>query len=64
MTEPIILPLHTNHAALALVGGKGANLAKLAGAGFPVPGGFLVTTEAYRAYVEANQLAEVVILLI
>jgi len=56
MPELIILPLHTKNATLALVGGKGANLAKLARAGFPVPGGFLVTTEAYRNYVQANRL--------
>jgi len=52
--------LHTNNATLALVGGKGANLAKLAQAGFPVPGGFLVTTEAYRNYVQANHLESLI----
>ncbi len=31
-----------------LVGGKAINLARLLVAGFPVPGGFAVTTEAYR----------------
>jgi pyruvate,water dikinase len=31
------------------VGGKGANLGELAGAGFPVPGGFVVRAEAYLA---------------
>ncbi|MEJ2711295.1 MAG: PEP/pyruvate-binding domain-containing protein [Anaerolineales bacterium] len=41
---------------IALVGGKGANLARLAQAGFPVPEGFLVTTHAYRAFVSANDL--------
>ncbi len=39
-----------------LVGGKGANLGQLASAGFPVPPGFCVTTDAYRAFVAANQL--------
>jgi pyruvate,water dikinase len=34
----------------ALVGGKGANLGLLATAGFPVPPGFTVTTEAYRGF--------------
>ena len=29
------------------VGGKGANLGELAGAGLPVPPGFVVTAEAY-----------------
>ncbi|MFC3455071.1 PEP/pyruvate-binding domain-containing protein [Amycolatopsis speibonae] len=31
-----------------LVGGKAANLAEMTSAGFPVPGGFCVTTAAYR----------------
>ena len=30
------------------VGGKGLSLARLAGAGLPVPPGFCVTTAAYR----------------
>src|SRR6266700_3494842 len=33
--------------ALALVGGKGANLGELTGAGLPVPPGFCITTVAY-----------------
>ena len=33
----------------ALAGGKGANLGELVRAGLPVPPGFVVTTEAYRA---------------
>src|SRR5437868_716491 len=32
----------------ALLGGKGAGLARLAAAGLPVPAGFCVTTAAYR----------------
>jgi pyruvate,water dikinase len=39
-------------ADLASVGGKGANLGELAGAGLPVPDGFVVTAEAYLAAVE------------
>ena len=34
------------------VGGKGANLGELIAAGLPVPGGFCVTADAYRAAVE------------
>jgi pyruvate,water dikinase len=37
-------------------GGKGSSLARLARAGFPVPPGFVVTTEAYSAFVAANDL--------
>lgn len=35
---------------IARVGGKGANLGELTRAGFPVPPGFCVTTEAYRLF--------------
>lgn len=38
---------------LATAGGKGASLARLVGAGMPVPGGFVVTTGAYRAFTAA-----------
>ncbi|MEN3299422.1 MAG: pyruvate, water dikinase, partial [Pseudonocardia sp.] len=36
-----------------VAGGKGANLGELTRAGFPVPPGFVLTTDAYRAVVEA-----------
>ena len=38
---------------LPLVGGKGLNLGKLTRAGFQVPNGFCVTTDAYRMSVES-----------
>ncbi|GAY17788.1 PEP/pyruvate-binding domain-containing protein [Mycobacterium sp. shizuoka-1] len=41
-------------------GGKGANLAALAMAGLPVPDGFVVTTDAYRSFVEEHGLDSVV----
>ncbi len=41
---------------LPLAGGKGANLGALLQAGLPVPGGFVITTDAYRAFVAANAL--------
>ncbi|HUV89183.1 MAG TPA: PEP/pyruvate-binding domain-containing protein [Anaerolineae bacterium] len=44
----------------ALAGGKGANLGELARAGFPVPPGFVLTTAAYRAFVETNNLQEII----
>jgi phosphoenolpyruvate synthase/pyruvate phosphate dikinase len=53
---PLILPLTSEVADLASVGGKGANLARLARAGFPVPDGFLITTRAYQEFVTANGL--------
>jgi rifampicin phosphotransferase len=52
----ITLPLSSTEATLLRTGGKGANLAELTRAGFNVPPGFLVTTDAYRAFVEANDI--------
>jgi phosphohistidine swiveling domain-containing protein len=43
-------------ADLLLAGGKAANLGVLIRAGLPVPPGFCVTTDAYRAFVAANSL--------
>ncbi|GAA1496690.1 PEP/pyruvate-binding domain-containing protein [Paeniglutamicibacter kerguelensis] len=39
-------------------GGKAANLGELVTAGFPVPSGCVLTTDAYRAFVAANRLEE------
>jgi len=55
-----VLPLDSDLAELSNAGGKGSNLARLARAGFPVPGGFLLTTAAYRLFVSANQLEPVI----
>jgi pyruvate,water dikinase len=52
-----IVPLHALEATLEIAGGKGANLGRLVRQGFPVPEGFIITTAAYRAYVERNKLA-------
>jgi pyruvate,water dikinase len=41
---------------VSLVGGKGANLGRLMRMGLPVPPGFVVTVEAYRAFLAANNL--------
>ncbi len=41
---------------IELAGGKGANLGEMSRAGFPIPPGFVLTTDAYRAYVAANNL--------
>ncbi len=46
-----VLPLDDPAADLATAGGKGASLARLSRAGLPVPGGFVITTDAYRAFV-------------
>ena len=46
---------------IALAGGKGANLGELSRAGLPVPPGFVVTTGAYDAFVEAGGLREEIV---
>ena len=43
-----------------LVGGKAAKLARLMGAGFPVPNGFCVTTKAYERFLAEADLAKYV----
>ena len=42
---------NTRKGDIAQVGGKGANLGEMTGAGFPVPPGFCVTTLAYHAFI-------------
>jgi rifampicin phosphotransferase len=54
----MILPLHAEDVPLALGGGKGASLARLIRAGFPIPDGFLITTHAYHLYVASNNLED------
>ena len=51
-----VMSLTDQHAGLEMVGGKGASLTRLLGAGLPVPGGFHITTEAYRRFVSVNDL--------
>jgi pyruvate, orthophosphate dikinase len=41
-----------------LLGGKGANLAEMANLGLPVPPGFIVTTEACRAYLATGAVPD------
>ncbi len=46
---------------LETAGGKGANLGELAGAGFPVPPGFVLITDAYRTFVRDNIIEAAII---
>ena len=46
---------------IALAGGKGANLGELSHAGLPVPPGFVLTTTAYDAFVEANAIQDAIV---
>jgi len=56
MTVDYIIPLADSRASLAVAGGKGASLARLAAAGLPVPDGFHITTAAYQQFVWENNL--------
>ena len=55
-----VVPLDHPAPIRAVVGGKAAGLGKLAAAGMPVPPGFVVTTAAFRAFVAANDLGQLV----
>src|SRR3712207_5516642 len=57
--HPVVVPLGDLDAGdLALAGGKAANLGELIGAGFRVPDGFCVTTDAYAELAESAGLAD------
>ena len=43
---------------IAIAGGKGANLAEMYNAGFPVPPAFIVTAYAYEKFLEYNELKD------
>ena len=51
----MILPFTSPEATLETAGGKGTNLARLTRAGFDVPRGFIIPTEAYREFVSSNR---------
>lgn len=55
--SPFILPLsQVTSKDLAIAGGKGASLGEMINAGVPVPPGFVVTTHAYRSFMERDAL--------
>lgn len=56
-----VLPLTSAVASLELVGGKGRSLATLAAAGLPVPAGFVLSTRAYEAFVETNDVHQTIL---
>jgi len=61
MAAPLVLDLaEASDRDLAAVGGKAGKLGELVREGLPIPPGFVVTTEAYRLFVEATGLAEVI----
>ena len=54
MSERLVLPLSAIGAGdIGVAGGKGANLGELIHAAFPVPDGFVITTDAYVAAARA-----------
>ena len=55
-----IYPLAAPDVTLSAGGGKGANLSRMARAGFRVPPGFVISTAAYRSFVAANDLQGVI----
>ncbi len=56
-TELVVAFNKLSKGSLALVGGKGANLGEMTQAGFPVPPGFCITTEAFRQFASSPTLA-------
>ena len=57
MNEFVIF-LTSPKATRELVGTKGINLVELVRAGFPVPPAFMITTSAYKTFIEDNKLTE------
>ena len=56
MTQKMIFALDGDQGSLELVGGKGQSLMKLVAAGFRVPEGFQITTDAYRHFITEHDL--------
>lgn len=52
---------HLDQTNISTAGGKGANLGEMTAAGFPVPAGFVLTTEAYKVFVQENGLQQQII---
>lgn len=50
-----------NKTDIPVAGGKGANLGELSSAGFPVPPGFVLTTDAYDTFVETHDFQRQII---
>ena len=61
---PFIIPFsQLNKNNIAATGGKGANLGEMIAKGLPVPGGFVLTTAAYDAFVKTNGMQQQIIAL-
>lgn len=44
---------------ISIAGGKGANLGEMISNSIPVPRGFILTTDAYKNFLEVNKLEEI-----
>ncbi len=51
-----LTPALAQTADVARIGGKGASLARMVSAGFPVPPGFTVAADAYLQFLQENEL--------
>ena len=61
MVARLVLDLsEASDADLPLVGGKAGKLGELVREGLPVPPGFVITTEAYRRFVEETGIGQVI----
>ncbi|MGO8684833.1 MAG: pyruvate, phosphate dikinase [Thermoleophilia bacterium] len=59
MADKFVYEFHEGNKEMRnLLGGKGANLAEMAGIGLPVPGGFTITTEVCNFYSAKNEYPE------
>ena len=47
-----------NKDSIPVAGGKGANLGEMVNAGLPVPGGFVVSAQTYKKFVEDEKINE------
>lgn len=56
MNTNYTITMDSPSATIDVAGGKGASLARMVEAGLPVPSGFIVTTDAYRAFIRHNNL--------
>lgn len=54
MSQYVLFFEEIDHSSLPTVGGKGANLGEMTRAGFPVPGGFCVATDAYKDFIATS----------
>lgn len=54
MNQYVLFFYEINRTSISCVGGKGANLGEMTQAGFPVPKGFCVTTDAYKDFLETS----------